>query len=137
LVTQIIGGASILSIMWHVLGYTLVYGHTWGGFIGNFENILMIGVPYDDCSRHAPNIPAALYGFFQMMFAAITPLLMTGAFAERLKFKAYIIFIIVWEIIVYYPVAHWNWGDGWMSNFGVELSNEMRETIFKFSYSIF
>jgi Amt family ammonium transporter len=119
LVTQIIGGVSILSVMWHLFGYTLVFGHSWGGFIGNFENVLMLGVTYDTCSRHAPNIPSALFGFFQMMFAAISPLLITGAFAERLRFKAYIIFIIVWEIFIYYPVAHWIWGDGWMGKMGV------------------
>lgn len=114
LVTQIIGGASILSVMWHLFGFTLVYGHTLGGFIGNFDNILMLNVTYTDCSRHSPNIPAALFGFFEMMFAAISPLLITGAFAERLKYKAFILFIIGWEIFIYYPVAHWIWGEGWL-----------------------
>jgi len=115
LVTQIISGVAVLSGLWHLIGYTLVFGHTWGGFIGNLENIIMLDVPYDSCSRHAPTIPAALFGFFQMMFAAITPLLMTGAFAERMRFKAYIVFIILWEFLVYYPVAHWIWGEGWLS----------------------
>ena len=114
LVTQIIGGASILSVMWHLIGYTLVFGHTYGGIIGGFNNILMIDVPYTDCSRHSPNIPAALFGFFEMMFAAISPLLITGAFAERLRYKAFVLFIIGWEIFIYYPVAHWIWGDGWL-----------------------
>ncbi|CAF3447739.1 unnamed protein product [Rotaria sp. Silwood1] len=76
----------------------------------------MIGVPYDSCSRHSPNIPAALFGFFEMMFAAIAPLLITGAFAERLKFKAFTVFIITWELFIYYPVAHWVWGDGWLNS---------------------
>ena len=116
LVTQIIGGASILSLMWHLFGYTLVYGPTVGGFIGNFDNILMLNLSYGDCSRHSPNIPAALFGFFEMMFAAISPLLITGAFAERLKYKAFIIFIITWELFIYYPVAHWIWGDGWLGH---------------------
>ncbi|CAF3434204.1 unnamed protein product [Rotaria socialis] len=115
LVTQIIGGASILSVMWHLIGYTLVFGHTYRGIIGDFDNILMLNVPYDSCSRHAPNIPAALFGFFQMMFAAISPLLITGAFAERLKYKAFVIFIIGWELFIYYPVAHWIWGEGWLN----------------------
>ncbi|CAF1046886.1 unnamed protein product [Rotaria magnacalcarata] len=114
LVTQIIGGASILSVMWHLFGFTLVFGRTWAGVIGNFDYIFMLGVPYDDCAKQAPHIPAALYAFFQMMFASITPLLMTGAFVERLKFKAFIILIITWEILIYYPVAHWIWGDGWL-----------------------
>jgi ammonium transporter, Amt family len=116
LVTQIIGGASILSVMWHLIGYTLVFGPTWGGVIGKFDNILMFGVPYDDCSHHAPTIPAALFGFFEMMFAAISPLLITGAFAERLKYKSFVVFIIGWELFIYYPVAHWIWGDGWLND---------------------
>ncbi|CAF1117977.1 unnamed protein product [Adineta steineri] len=115
LVTQIIGGASILSVMWHLIGYTLVFGHSYGGVIGDFSNILMLDVPYTSCSRHSPNIPAALFGFFQMMFAAISPLLITGAFAERLQYKAYVLFIIGWELFIYYPVAHWIWGDGWLN----------------------
>ena len=57
--------------MWHVIGYTLVFGHTYGGVIGNFGNVFMFGVPYDDCSRHSPNIPAALFGFFEMMLQLI------------------------------------------------------------------
>jgi Amt family ammonium transporter len=115
LVTQIIGGASILSVMWHLIGYTLVFGPTFGGVIGNFDNVLMLGVEYNNCSRHSPNIPAALFGFFEMMFAGISPLLITGAFAERLKYKAFILFIIGWELFIYYPVAHWIWGDGWIN----------------------
>ncbi|CAF1540603.1 unnamed protein product [Adineta ricciae] len=121
LVTQIIGGTSILSVMWHLIGYTLVFGHTYAGVIGSFSNILMLNVPYDDCSRHSPNIPAALFGFFEMMFAAISPLLITGAFAERLCYKAFVLFIIGWELFIYYPVAHWIWGDGWLNkNFEVQ-----------------
>lgn len=122
LVTQIIGGASILCVMWHLFGYTLVFGRTAGGVIGNFDNVLMLGISYTDCSRHSPNIPAALFGFFEMMFAAISPLLITGAFAERLKYKAFVIFIIGWEVFIYYPVAHWVWGEGWLyTYFGAQV----------------
>ncbi|UJR34854.1 hypothetical protein I4U23_027634 [Adineta vaga] len=107
--------------MWHLIGYTLVFGHSVGGVIGGLNNILMLDVPYTDCSRHSPNIPAALFGFFEMMFAAISPLLITGAFAERLRYKAFVLFIIGWELLIYYPVAHWIWGDGWLNkNFGVQ-----------------
>lgn len=121
--TQIIGGASILCVMWHLIGYTLVYGHSLGGVIGNLENVLMLGIAYNDCSRHADTIPAALFGFFQMMFAAISPLLITGAFAERIKYKAFIFFIIGWELFIYYPVAHWIWGEGWLfTYFGAQVT---------------
>lgn len=117
------GGASILCIMWQLFGYTMVYAPTFGGFIGNFDHLFMMDVPYYSCSKHAPNIPAALYGFFEMMFAAISPLLITGAFIERLQFKAFILFTILWEIFIYYPVAHWIWGDGWLNSiFGVLVS---------------
>ena len=123
LVIQIIGGAAILSVMWNLFGFTLVFGRSFLGIIGGFNHILMIDVPYDKCIKQAPHIPAALYAFFQMMFASIAPLLMTGAFAERLKFKAFVLLIITWEIFVYYPVAHWIWGDGWLKTlFGVQVS---------------
>jgi len=116
LVTQIMSGTAVLAAMWHLIGYTLVFSSTsWGGFIGNFDNVLMLGVDYNTCTEHAPKIPAALFGFFQMMFASITPLLLTGAFAERMRFKCYFVFIILWELLIYYPVAHWIWGHGWLS----------------------
>jgi ammonium transporter, Amt family len=120
LITQSLSGIFILCIMWHLFGFTLVFAPSLGGVIGNLDHILMLDVPYDACSRHAPHIPAALFGFFQMMFAAIAPILITGAFIERLRFKAFIIFIIGWEIFIYYPVAHWIWGGGWLKTvFGV------------------
>ena len=59
------------------------------------------------------------FASYQMMFAIITPLLITGAFAERLKFSSFVIFIVLWSIIVYYPLAHWVWGKGWLANIGV------------------
>lgn len=115
-------GAFILCIMWHLFGYTLVFAPTLGGVIGNFQHILSFGVPHDACTIHSPHIPAALFSFFEMMFAAIAPLLITGAFIERMKFKAFIFFIIGWEIFVYYPVAHWIWGKGWLrSIFSVQV----------------
>jgi len=123
LVTQIVGGVSVLCLMWNIFGYTLVYGRSWGGVIGNMDYIVMTDTPYDSCCRHAENIPAALFAFFEMMFAAITPLLMTGAFAERLRFKAFFPFIILWEFFVYYPVAHWIWGDGWLGDKGLGVQD--------------
>ena len=70
-------------------------------------------------AAHAPNIPAAVFAMFQMMFAVIAPLLMTGAFAERTKFRAVILISVLWELLVYYPVAHWVWGGGWLDQMGV------------------
>lgn len=72
----------------------------------------------DGCFIHAPTIPAPLYALFECMFAAITPLLITGAFAERLTFKAFLLFVSLWSLLVYYPVARWIWGRGWLQSMG-------------------
>jgi Amt family ammonium transporter len=66
-----------------------------------------VNVGYNDCHSNAPTIPAAAFALFQMMFAAITPLLMTGAYAERVNWRSFFVFTILWEFFVYYPVAHW------------------------------
>lgn len=117
-ITQVLSGIIALSVIWVLFGYSLTFGEDAAGFIGNFNEGLWIHVSYYRCSVHAPTIPAACYALFQMMFAVITPLLMTGAFAERMKFRVYFIFVIVWEIFVYYPVAHWIWGGGWLQKWG-------------------
>ncbi|KAM9982074.1 hypothetical protein ACTFIY_004377 [Dictyostelium cf. discoideum] len=120
IITQIMSGIVVLTVMWQAFGYSLTFGPDQKGIIGNLDHAFLINVSYDDCSPNAPNIPAAAYAFFMMMFANITPLLMTGAFAERVKFKAFIALTVAWEIIVFYPVAHWIWGGGWLHKyFGV------------------
>lgn len=106
IIAQVFGGLSVLAFMWDLFGYSLVFSNDYGGIIGDFSNGLLIGVGYVDCNKFAPNIPAAAYALFMMMFATITPLLMTGGFAERLKFKSFLIFTVLWEILVFYPVAH-------------------------------
>eukprot|EP01113_Clastostelium_recurvatum_P019579 TRINITY_DN230_c0_g1_i1.p1 TRINITY_DN230_c0_g1~~TRINITY_DN230_c0_g1_i1.p1 ORF type:complete len:443 (-),score=98.98 TRINITY_DN230_c0_g1_i1:57-1385(-) len=120
LITQVLAGVTILSVMWHLFGYSLTFGKSHGGVIGGFEHALYIDVPYDQCGPFAPNIPAACYAMFMMMFAAITPLLMTGSYAERIKWRAFILITIFWEIFVFYPVAHWIWGGGWLAQMGVK-----------------
>jgi ammonia channel protein AmtB len=106
IIVQVFGGLTVLAFMWDLFGYSLVFSNDYGGIIGDFSNGLLINVGYVECTKFAPNIPAAAYALFMMMFASITPLLMTGGFAERLKFKTFIIFTILWEILVFYPVAH-------------------------------
>ncbi|XP_004343545.1 ammonium transporter AmtA [Capsaspora owczarzaki ATCC 30864] len=118
IITQIFSGIAVLSTMWNVFGYSLTFGTDQGGVIGTFDNALFLDVSFSRCSPHAPTIPAAVFALFQMMFAAITPLLMTGSFAERLKFRSFMLIIILWEIFVYYPVAHWIWGNGWLAKLG-------------------
>jgi Amt family ammonium transporter len=100
-----------------LFGYSLAFGPDVGGFIGNFDWALLKGVgltpgPYSD------TIPDLLFVAFQMMFAIITPALITGAFAERMKFSAYLLFILLWSTLVYLPVCHWVWGGGWIGDHG-------------------
>eukprot|EP01128_Nolandella_sp_AFSM9_P003431 TRINITY_DN1477_c0_g1_i1.p1 TRINITY_DN1477_c0_g1~~TRINITY_DN1477_c0_g1_i1.p1 ORF type:complete len:509 (+),score=115.96 TRINITY_DN1477_c0_g1_i1:157-1527(+) len=112
---QVVAGVSVLSVMWVVVGFSIVFGDTFHGIIGNPATFPLMQNLANVCLPRAPLIPAMVFGAFQTMFASITPLLMTGAFAGRLRFKAYMLFIILWEILVYYPLAHWIWGGGWMS----------------------
>jgi len=103
------------QFLWDFIGYSLVYGKSSGGIIGSFEYGVLLNTPYDKCIAKAPRIPAAAFAIFQMMFAVITPLLMTGAYAERMRFLPFIVFTVLWEILVYYPLAHWIWGGGWLA----------------------
>ncbi|EGG17683.1 ammonium transporter [Cavenderia fasciculata] len=119
IITQIISGIVVLTVMWQAFGYSLTFGPSQKGIIGNLDNAFLIGVSYTDCNSHAPNIPSAAYAMFMMMFANITPLLMTGAYAERVKYRSFILLTVFWEIIVFYPVAHWIWGGGWLQRMGV------------------
>ena len=97
----------------------MVFAPSHGGIIGGLNWILFNNVPFDKPLVYAPTIPGVSFASYQMMFAIITPLLITGAFAERLKFSSFVIFIVLWSIIVYYPLAHWVWGKGWLANMGV------------------
>jgi Amt family ammonium transporter len=118
IVTQIFVGLAVLNMMWFLFGFSLVYGGTHGYVIGDFRWALFNGLA-NKCLTAAPNIPALLFATFQMMFASITPLLCTGAFAERLRILGFIPFVMLWELLIYYPVAHSIWGDGWMGQLGV------------------
>lgn len=83
---QVLAGMVVLGFMWDVVGYSLTFGEDHGGIIGDFKHAFLLGVPYNECSPHAPHVPAALYALFMMMFAAITPLLMTGTLSHLLIF---------------------------------------------------
>jgi len=107
----------LISMTWVVFGYSLAFGPDVGGFIGNLDWALLKGVglspgPYSD------TIPDLLFVAFQMMFAIITPALITGAFAERMKFTAFLLFTVLWSTLVYLPVCHWVWGGGWIGSHG-------------------
>lgn len=116
---QTFSGLAILSTLWFVLGFTLVFAPSQGGVIGGLDWVFFHNVPFNDSLDYAPTIPGVTFGSYQMMFAVITPLLMTGAFAERLKWSSFFIFIIAWSLLIYYPLAHWVWGRGWLAHMGV------------------
>ena len=99
-------------VMWIVVGFSLAFGADHGGVIGGFDYICLNGLDFDTVSTYAPSISSITYVMFQMMFAMITPALITGAVAGRMRFKALFIFIALWSLIVYYPMAHMVWGAG-------------------------
>ncbi|MBN4059390.1 ammonium transporter [Dehalococcoides mccartyi] len=104
----------VVSVVWVLWGYSLAFGEG-GPFIGNLDFIGFRDVP----STSDDAIPPMLFAIFQMMFAIITPALITGAFAERFKFKTYLIFLVLWITFVYAPIAHWVWAaDGWIFQMG-------------------
>ena len=103
----------LVSIVWMVAGYSLGFGTDHGGLIGGLNYLFLKGVGAEP-SAYAPTIPHTTYMAFQMMFAVITPALITGAIAERMKFRGYVLFLILWSLFVYSPVAHWVWGGGWL-----------------------
>ncbi|WP_415281358.1 ammonium transporter [Candidatus Nitrososphaera sp. FF02] len=116
---QTFSGLAILSTLWFILGFSLVFAPSQGGWIGGLDWLFFGNVPFNDSLDYAPTIPGVTFGSYQMMFAVITPLLITGAFAERLKWSSFFVFIIAWSILIYYPLAHWVWGRGWLADMGV------------------
>lgn len=108
---------ALISVVWVLWGYTLTFGPDKGGLIGGLDFIGLKGITPDDVM--APyGIPTFAFVAFQMMFAAITPALITGAFAERKRFKAFVVFSLLWSTLVYSPLAHWVWGGGWLATLG-------------------
>jgi Amt family ammonium transporter len=103
---------ALMSIQWILFGYTLSFGKSINGLIGGFDFLGMIGVGVEPNADYAATIPHLAFSAFQMMFAVITPALITGAFVERVRFKTFLIFSLLWGTLVYDPVAHWVWGVG-------------------------
>jgi Amt family ammonium transporter len=104
--------AGLASVLWVLIGYSLSFGKDVGGIIGNLDWALFRGVSGQPNADYAATIPHTLFAAFQMMFAIITPALITGALVERMKFSSLFIFVGVWSIVVYYPLAHMMWGVG-------------------------
>ncbi len=109
----------VITIQWVLYGYSLSFGPDIGGVIGSLKWIGLRGVGLDPYPEYSATIPHQAFMIFQMMFAVITPALITGAIAERFKFKTYLVFLILWATFVYDPLAHWVWGTGgWIRNLG-------------------
>ena len=110
---------AIVGLSWILWGYSLAFGPDIGGFIGNLQWAGLHGVSAIEAGPYADTIPHQAFMVFQAKFAIITPALIAGAFAERIKFSTFVIFILAWSIIVYPPLAHWMWGDGgWLGEMG-------------------
>jgi len=105
----------LVTILWAVVGYSLAFGHG-NAFIGGFEHVFLRGVGLAPNTDYAPTIPEQTYMIYQLMFAIITPALITGAFAERMKFSAMAVFLSLWSLLVYSPMAHMVWGVGGFLN---------------------
>ncbi|MBI2853573.1 MAG: ammonium transporter [Chloroflexi bacterium] len=110
---------AVVSVQWVLWGYTLAFGPDKAHIIGGLEWFGLNGVGADPNSEYAATIPHQAFMIYQAMFAIITPALISGAFAERIKFKSFLVFTILWSTLVYSPLAHWVWGaGGWLRNMG-------------------
>ena len=110
----------LMSVVWFVVGYTIAFGSEGvepGPYIGDFGNIFFSAITIDSMTG---TIPTSLFAIFQMTFAIITPALIAGAFAERMRFSAMLIFSTIWLVVVYSPVCHWVWGGGWLGDIGLQ-----------------
>ncbi len=107
----------LVSVLWVLFGYSMAFGPDLGGVIGTLDWAGLSGVGMDP-GPYSDKIPHLVFCAFQLMFAIITPALITGAFAERMKFSAFVLFTILWTTLVYFPVCHWVWGGGWLGKMG-------------------
>ena len=111
---------ALMSVLWFVMGYTLAFGSSGveqGPWIGDLGNLFLAKVTMDSMSG---TIPETLFVMFQLTFAVITPALIVGGFAERMRFSAMLIFCSLWLVLVYAPICHWVWGGGWLGNMGLQ-----------------
>ena len=113
----------VVSILWVAFGYSLVFGTSlmdsgsgWGWLAGGFDKVMLRGITPSTLS--AGRIPELVFVLFQCMFAVITPALILGAFAERVKFAGFLLFTVLWSVLVYMPMAHWVWGGGFLQQMG-------------------
>jgi ammonium transporter, Amt family len=108
----------VVSLTWVLCGFTLAFGPDRGGVIGGLDWALLNNVGAAPYAVYAPAVPLTAFMLFQLLFAAFTPALIAGAFCERIKFGAMLLFAGLWSVIVYAPLAHWLWGNGWLAKVG-------------------
>jgi Amt family ammonium transporter len=119
LLTQCFISVAVVTVVWTLWGYSLAFGPDAGGYVGRLDWIFLRGVGGEPNTDYAPTIPHSAFMLFQLMFAIITPALVVGAFAERLRFSTFLIFLVAWSTFVYSPIAHWVWGvGGWLRTLG-------------------
>jgi len=109
---------AITSVIWVIYAYQLAFGTDVGGLIGNGANLFFNGITSATLAPLAPTIPITIYAAFELVFAAITVALISGAVVGRMKFKAWLVFVPLWITIVYVPISHWVWGGGWLAKLG-------------------
>ena len=112
--------AALMSLVWFVAGYTLAFGSggvEQGPWLGDLGNLFLAGISLDGVNG---SIPDSLFVMFQMTFGIITPALIVGGFAERMRFSAMLVFCVAWVLLVYAPICHWVWGGGWLGNMGLQ-----------------
>jgi Amt family ammonium transporter len=114
---QSFGATCVITVLWMVIGYSLAFTGS-GKYIGGFKYFLLAPMGLNAVSTLAPTIPESVYMMFQMTFAIITPALIAGALADRMKFSAFLLFMGAWLLLVYCPIAHWVWGGGWLGTAG-------------------
>jgi Amt family ammonium transporter len=118
---QTFASLGITTVLWIAFGYSLCFSGGQGEIFGNFHQAFLNGIPFSDAFQGAGGkYPTFIFVAYQMMFAIITPALITGAFVNRVTFKAYLIFLVVWQVLVYYPFVHMVWGGGLLASWGVE-----------------
>ena len=116
---QVIVTMGVVGVVWVLWGYSLAFGPSMGGFIGNLEWFALSGVSATEAGPYSDTIPHQAFMIFQGMFAMITPAVVIGGFAERMRFSSFLVFIVIWLTVVYAPLAHWVWGaDGWIGSLG-------------------
>ena len=116
---QVIVTMGVVGVVWVLWGYSLAFGPSIGGFIGNLEWFALSGVSATEPGPYSDTIPHQAFMIFQGMFAMITPAVVIGGFAERMRFSSFLVFVVIWLTVVYAPLAHWVWAvDGWIGSLG-------------------